>query len=42
MHFSGLDTDAIIAIGFVGVLLVITVGLFAFVAVKMSKKSGER
>jgi hypothetical protein len=41
MHFSGLDTDALIAIGFVGVLAVITIGLFVFVSAKCSKKAGE-
>lgn len=42
MNFAGLDTDALIAIGFVGVLLVITVGLFAFVIAKQSRKHGEQ
>lgn len=42
MNFAGLDTDAYISIGFVGVLLVITVGLFAFVIAKISRKHGEK
>lgn len=42
MNFAGLDADAYIAIGFVGVLLVITVGLFAFVFAKLSRKHGEQ
>lgn len=42
MNLAGLDTDAYIAIGFVGVLAVITVGLFAFVIAKLSRRRGER
>ena len=42
MNFSGLDNDAYIAIGFVGVLIVITLGVFAFVIAQVSKKHGVR
>ncbi|MGE5505236.1 MAG: hypothetical protein ACM31L_12500 [Actinomycetota bacterium] len=42
MNFQGLDNDAYIAIGFVGVLLVITVGLFVFVWVQKGKKHGDQ
>lgn len=42
MNFSGLDSDAYIAMGFVGLLMVITIGVFVFVFAKQSRRHGER
>ncbi|OIQ92527.1 hypothetical protein GALL_255190 [mine drainage metagenome] len=38
MNFSHLDPDALIALGFLGSILVITVGLFAFVLTRKGRR----